>query len=210
MLLMGKGPRVKGNWPLVVLQRADLYRLFDEEVMELRARVSREATGEEAWISWAEGLPVGEGEEIPLHRRFVDYGPNSRRFVYQGPDWGRMRFGVTLNLSGWSSFPPHGFERVAKRIPEGFTEKFFFFAICRQPGFWPRQMRGLLAQGNGFTEIYDEICYTITPGIHAVVAAPGCELGYVWAYSSDRPIVKEIRDGKYLEDLLDEETTSET
>lgn len=158
----------------------------------------REAGPEEAWIQlpW----PVEEGV-LELPGQWVDYGENSRRWVYPGPSWPTTGFGFTVNQSGWSSYPPHGFERGG-RPPRGFQEVFFFL-VRREDPWWMGPACGYLVRSpTKFEMVFDQEPVRISPGLHAVAAAPGCRLGYLWAYHAEEPIVKEIVDGRYVEDAF--------
>ena len=142
--------------------------------------------------------------EFMVNPKYVNgYGPHLSRVVYQAPPevLDGFRAGLTINLSGWSSFPPHHFERNGK-WPEGFEEKFLFFLDYSEN--WLDEPIGfLLSSGNGAIEkVRDGQVLRIRPGLHAVTAAPGCYIRYVWAYTAKELPEKPIDEGtgRYAED----------
>jgi hypothetical protein len=201
-LLVFRGPHPDSDHLLVVAELTDLKRALTENVESLVFRVQRSANLDQAWIKLPRSIALEEGQEFHLQASRVNYGPNSARIVYQGPDFGTARFGYTRNVSGWSSFPPHGFERGSTKELKDFSEQFMFCAVHNQWGqYWPLPPGGYLISKIGTPRlVFDGLTFQIKPGLHAVIAAPGCELGYIWAYTCSVAIKKEIRDGKYLED----------
>jgi len=149
---------------------------------------------------------AGEISEPVSLRRFEvsGYGDHLRRIVFQAPKIGSLRAGITVNISGWSSFPPHWFER-GRAWPEGFSEVFYFM-IKREMDHWEGPPLGLLISGTFASPwvriVRDGLSLIIYPGLHAVTAMPGCKIGYVWAYTAKEVPEKEIneRKGRYGED----------
>jgi len=145
-------------------------------------------------------------EEVELSRFEVKgYGPHLHRIVYQTPPESPLRAGVTVNVSGWSSFPPHGFERDGKH-PAGFME-IFYFMIAKDSDHWEGPAQGILLSGTfgrpWVRIVRDGLSLIIYPGLHAVTAMPGCKIGYIWAYTADELPDKTIdgKAGRYREDV---------
>lgn len=193
-LSISLGPRWSPH-PLICFRLADLDQAMEGKTSTIPYFLSSKVAADEVWVDLGDqGPAVKEGA---LRLEPVDYGPNARRDVFQGPDFGRCRFGFTVNRSGWSSFPPHRFE--LQGVPSGFRE-LFWFRIRRVSEFASQPAAGIIWQGVGrMIVVYDGMGWRVQPGLHAVIAAPGCELGYLWAYLSPEPIRKEIRGGRYVD-----------
>lgn len=97
-----------------------------------------------------------------------------------------FRAGLTVHYARgtWSSWPPHPFEveNLARPKPIPFHEQFAIFT--NPPGGWALQM----IRGHEKTKIHvrrDRDIVDIPLSAHPIVAAPGYQLAYFWAYSCD-------------------------
>lgn len=113
---------------------------------------------------------------------------NWTRTVWPGTAMGggtrRLMVGETLNPPGnWSSYPPHKHD-VDDPPRESVLEEAYFFLVKPAGGFGIQRIYERRDTPDALDEVYvvrDGDTVIIPRGYHPVVAAPGYQLGYVWA-----------------------------
>ncbi|MFI5273000.1 MAG: 5-deoxy-glucuronate isomerase [Ktedonobacterales bacterium] len=127
---------------------------------------------------------VGPDDSPP---RVVGAG-NWSRTVWPGtaslPVTRRLLVGETVNPPGnWSSYPPHKHD-VDNPPREALYEEVYFFSIKPAGGFGIQRIYERRRAADALQEVFvieDGDTVIIPRGYHPVVAAPGYQLGYVWA-----------------------------
>lgn len=132
-----------------------------------------------------EAVHVVEPEDSPA--RVVGAG-NWKREVWPGtavhPVTRRLLVGETVNPPGnWSSYPPHKHDED-NPPREAIYEEVYFFAVKPTGGFGIQRIYERGHAADALQEVFvveDGDTVIIPRGYHPVVAAPGYQLGYVWA-----------------------------
>lgn len=98
----------------------------------------------------------------------------------------RLRVGETVNRrGGWSSWPPHSFDRDPANVSR-FEERFYCFTDPKDGDAYLVR-KGVFRNGNEINDIErikSGVCIDIPLGYHPIVAGPGTRLMYFWAYVS--------------------------
>lgn len=98
----------------------------------------------------------------------------------------RLRVGETVNRrGGWSSWPPHSFDRDPANVSK--FEEFFYCFTDPKDGDAYLVRKGIFRHGgriDDFERIESGRCIDIPLGYHPIVAGPGTRLMYVWFYVS--------------------------
>jgi len=116
---------------------------------------------------------------------------NWRRTVYtsigENVKAQRLLVGETFNPPGnWSSYPPHKHDR--KGPAEAPMEEVYFFKVKPANGFGLQRIYTSPEDDEPFDEIFlleNDDTVVIPRGYHPVVAAPGCQLYYLWVLAGD-------------------------
>ncbi len=99
----------------------------------------------------------------------------------------RLLVGETLNPPGnWSSYPPHKHDR--KGLSEVPLEEVYFFKVKPPTGFGLQRIYTSPEDEEPFDEIFlieNDDVVVIPRGYHPVVAAPGCQLYYLWVLAGE-------------------------
>ena len=99
----------------------------------------------------------------------------------------RLLVGETLNPPGnWSSYPPHKHDR--KGLSEVPLEEVYFFKVKPPTGFGLQRIYTSPEDEEPFDEIFlieNDNVVVIPRGYHPVVAAPGCQLYYLWVLAGE-------------------------
>ncbi len=94
----------------------------------------------------------------------------------------RLMVGETLNPPGnWSSYPPHKHDE--KGVNEAPYEEVYFFRVKPSQGFGIQRIYTSPDDKDPLDEVYiveNNDTVVIPRGYHPVVAAPGCQLYYLW------------------------------
>jgi 5-deoxy-glucuronate isomerase len=98
--------------------------------------------------------------------------------------------GETCNVQGrWSSFPPHK-HAVDKMPHETKFEELYFFKLKPEQGFGFLGLYGEMPNSDRAFVVRNNDCAIVTGGYHPVVAAPGCQLSYLWVLAGKHKKVK--------------------
>jgi 5-deoxy-glucuronate isomerase len=96
----------------------------------------------------------------------------------------RLLVGETINIPGnWSSYPPHKHD-TDNPPREAVYEEVYFFSVKPVGGFGIQRIYERTNEKDTLDEVFaveDGDTVIIPRGYHPVVAAPGYQLGYIWA-----------------------------
>ena len=100
----------------------------------------------------------------------------------------RLIVGETYKLPGqWSSYPPHKHD-TASPPAEDWYEEIYHFAVDPQEGFGVQRIYSGPEDPQPLDEVYavkDGDTVVIPRGYHPVGAAPGYQVGYIWALAGE-------------------------
>ena len=103
-------------------------------------------------------------------------------------DADRLIVGETYNLPGkWSSYPPHKHD-TANPPAEDWYEEIYHFAVQPREGFGIQRVYTGADDPHPLDEVYvveDGDTVAIPRGYHPVAAAPGYQVGYIWALAGE-------------------------
>lgn len=107
----------------------------------------------------------------------------------------RLLVGETINPPGqWSSYPPHRHDRDSE--DEVRLEEVYLFRVRPADGFGV-QVRYDSDERQEAQMVRDGEVAAITSGYHPVVAAPGCELYYLWVMAGEGRVMRPYFDPRY-------------
>lgn len=107
----------------------------------------------------------------------------------------RLIVGETINPpGGWSGFPPHKHDVVADN--EYPLEEIYFFKTMPADGYGVQLIYGG-KEGESAGILHNNSAAAFPSGYHPCVAAPGTQLGFVWALAGDARIYKVSIDPVY-------------
>ena len=99
----------------------------------------------------------------------------------------RLLVGETFNPPGnWSSYPPH--KHDTRGPSEAKLEEVYFFKVNPPDGFGLQRIYTAPDDEEPFDEVFlleNDDTVVIPRGYHPVVAAPGCQLYYLWVLAGD-------------------------
>jgi len=100
-------------------------------------------------------------------------------------DKANIRAGLTVHVGcgSWSSWPPHKFESEAMLAPVRPKFEELFAYVTRPSGGWCIQVINNNIDDVSTELLIDREIKDIPLSSHPVVAGPGIQLGYFWAYS---------------------------
>lgn len=127
-------------------------------------------------IAPSEEHQIGTGTRRRTVRVILGYGGPSQR----------LRVGETVNRrGGWSSWPPHSFDKDPANASK-FEERFYCFTDPKDGDAY--LVRRGVFRGGSDIDVIERIesgkCIDVPLGYHPIVAGPGTRLCYFWAYVS--------------------------
>ncbi len=142
-------------------------------------------------------LPILPQDVIVLSRGKDNWFREIHNIAVDNVNAERLLVGETFNFPGnWSSFPPHKHDE--DNLPqESKLEEIYFYKIKPENGFG---IQRVYSSEDSLDEVYvveNNDLVIIPRGYHPVVAAPGCNLYYLWALAGEKRIMKVNEDPRY-------------